>query len=265
MPSPFPGMNPYIEKPSVWQDFHTRFVTTAAERIGVLVFPRYYVRIDEYVFIHEFSAEERKPFGRPDVFLFDPGSPPPVPAGGTVAAVVAPAEVEIPAAGVDEIRHRFLEIRDQESAAVVTVLELLSPSNKASGQGREEYWNKVRRLISTTHTSLVEIDLLRGGQRLPWERLPSCDYYALVSRPADRRRDPPKADVWPVRLRDPLPGIPVPLAPGEPEVVLDLQSIIHHVYDTAGYRYSLYRSPPEPPLAPADAEWAAQFLPPGGA
>jgi hypothetical protein len=270
MPSPFPGMNPYIEKPSVWQDFHARFIAAAAERIGTLVYPRYYVRIDEYVFIHEFSADERKPLGRPDLVFTDSGG---TAGGGTpgggATAVAAPAEVGIPATAVDVIRHRFLEIRDRDSTAVVTVVELLSPSNKASGQGREEYWNKVRRLVATTYTSLVELDLLRGGVRLPWDQLPACDYYALVSRPADRRRDPPKAAVWPVRLRDPLPPIPIPLAPGEPEVTLDLQAVIHHVYDTAGYRYSLYRTPPEPPLAPDDAAWAAQILrdhlPPGGA
>jgi hypothetical protein len=264
MPSPFPGMNPYIEKPSVWQDFHARFIAAAAERIGALVLPRYFVKIDEYVFIHEFSAEERQPVGRPDVSLSKPeASAAPLPAGSALA-VAAPAEVIIPAA-VDVIRHRFLEIRDRDSMGVVTVVELLSPSNKAPGQGREEYWNKVRRLIGTTQTALVEIDLLRGGPRLPWEQLPSCDYYALVSRPADRLREPPRAAVWPVRLRDALPDVPIPLAPGEPEVMFDLQGVIHHVYDTAGYRYSVYRGAPEPPLAPADAAWAAQFLPPGGA
>jgi hypothetical protein len=175
--------------------------------------------------------------------------------------VAAPAEVFTPTA-VDEVRQRYLEIRDRQSKRVVTVVELLSPSNKDPGDGRDQYWNKTRLLLNTTYTGLVEIDLLRGGPRLPWGNLPTCDYYAIVSRAEARQLDPPRAAVWPIRLRDPLPPIPIPLLPGEPEPMLDLQSIIHHIYDAAGYQLFIYESDPEPPLAPADAVWAAQVLHP---
>lgn len=258
MPSPFPGMNPYIERPDVWKDFHTRFMALAAERIAAQVLPRYFVKIDEHVYIHELSAAERRPFGRPDLSVY-PGEPDH--ASPPVAVLPAPAEVFMPPA-VDEVRQRYLEIRDRQSKQEVTILELLSPSNKNPGEGRDQYWAKTRLLLTTTLTGLVEIDLLRGGPRLPWGNLPSCDYYALVSRAADRRQESPRASVWPIRLRDPLPTVPIPLRPGETEPLLDLQAIVHQIHDAAGYRLFIYDTPPEPPLAPADAVWAAQLLQP---
>src|SRR5262249_3643083 len=122
-------------------------------------------------------------------------------------------------------------------------------------------WNKTRLLLTTTQTGLVEIDLLRGGPRLPWVGLPTCDYYAIVSRASGRSEDPPRADVWPIRLRDPLPSIPIPLLPAEPQPLLHLPAALHHIYDP-GYSLFIYAPPPEPPLAPADAVWAIQLLHP---
>ncbi len=260
MPSPFPGMNPYIEQPAVWQDFHARFMTLAAERIGDQVEPRYYVKIEEHIFIHELSADERRPFGRPDLSVHPFDSSAPV-ASGEAAVAVAPATVTMPTA-VDEVAQRFLEIRDRQTRQVVTVVELLSPANKDRNSGREQYWNKARLLVTATQTGFVEIDLLRGGHRIPWAGLPTCDYYALVSRSADRALDPARADVWPVRLRDPLPTIPIPLLPGEPEPTLDLQSLVHRIYDSGRYRMFIYDTPPEPLLSPAEAAWAVQLLHP---
>src|SRR5207248_1354323 len=83
------------------------------------------------------------------------------------------------------------------------------------GAHRDQYLAEVKRVLAS-RTNCVEIDLLRGGPRMPWEDLPTCDYYAIVSRYQHRVEDPPRADVWPIRLRDPLPTIPVPLRPGEP-------------------------------------------------
>ena len=95
---------------------------------------------------------------------------------------------------------------------------------------------------------------------MTWDRLPECNYYAIVSRHAARTSDDPQADLWPIRIRDKLPSIPVPLRPGEPEPTLDLQAIVHRIYDAAGYQMFLYQSDPEPPLSVADAAWAAQIL-----
>ncbi len=252
MPSPFPGMNPYIEQPAAWQDFHTRFITLAAEVIGNQIAPRYFVKIEEHVFIHELSSDERRPFGRPDMSVVPQSGRDTTSSTGT--AVAGPTTVFVPAA-VDEVPQRYLEVRDRQTREVITVIELLSPSNKGPGENREQYWNKTRLLLSRTNTSLVEIDLLRGGPRLPWVDMPTCDYYALVCRPAER----PRVQFWPVRLRELLPPIPIPLRTGETEPMLDLQALVHRIYDTGHYQLFIYGSDPEPPLSAADAVWAAQI------
>lgn len=255
MPSPFPGMNPYIEQPAVWQDFHTRFMSTAVEVIGAQVEPRYFVKIEEHLFVHERFESQWSPFGRPDLSVLPGDETAPVPFGG--ATVIAPATVFTPDAVEEEVQ-RYLEIRDRQSREVVTVIELLSPSNKDSKEGRQQYWNKTRLLLSRTTSNLVEIDLLRGGPRLPWREMKECDYYALVSRVSER----PRVGFWPVRLREALPTIPIPLRPDEPEPTLDLQALLHRIYDAGRYRLFIYDTAPEPPLRAADAVWAALLLNP---
>jgi hypothetical protein len=248
-------MNPYIEQPAVWQDFHTRFMSTAAEVIGAQVRPRYFVKIEEHLFVRERSAGERRPFGRPDVSILSGNQTVPVPSTGT--AIAAPAVVFTPDAVEEEVQ-RYLELRDRQTREVVTVVELLSPSNKDTKEGRTQYLNKLRPLLNRTSTNLVEIDLLRCGPRMPWRELKECDYYALVSRANER----PQVGFWPFRLRDPLSPIPIPLRPGEPEPVLDLQALIHRIYDAGSYELFIYDSDPEPPLSASDAVWAAQILHP---
>lgn len=259
MPSPFPGMNPYIERPDVWNDFHDSFIPAAREMLVPQIRPRYYVRIEEHLFIHEPSAKERFALGRPDLSVHP--SPGTTPAGTGGIVLAAPASVGLPVV-VEEERLPFLEIRDRDRHEVVTVVELLSPANKATGAHRDQYLAKVQRVLAS-RTNFVEIDLLRAHPRMPWAGLPKCDYYAIVSRPADRRGDPPHASLWPLTLRDPLPTIPIPLRPGEPEPTLDLQAVLNRIYDAAGYQMFLYSSDPEPPPCP-DAVWAAQILHPTG-
>jgi hypothetical protein len=107
MPSPFPGMNPFLEQEQIWHDFHERFCPLAAELLTRQVRPHYVVRIDEQVYIHE-------------------------------------VQVRLPA--VDIQRQSFLEIRDRASREFVTVLELLSPSNKYAGPDRDQYLLSFRRI-----------------------------------------------------------------------------------------------------------------------
>jgi hypothetical protein len=252
MPSPFPGMNPYLEQEDAWHDFHERFMPLAAELLNAQVGPDYIVKIDEHLFIHELPQQPRSFVGRGDVTVSEtrPGD-----RTGTAAATVeAPAEVGLPQ--VDVEGQSFLEIRDRRNRQLIAVLELLSPSNKNPGPDREQYLHKRNRLLrSSAH--LVELDLLRGGPRLPLEGLPPCDYYALVSR-AERR---PRAGVWPVRLRERLPVVPVPLRAGDADLRLDLQEVLHRIHDAAGYAKFIYDSEPAPPLAADEQAWARQFLP----
>lgn len=257
MPSPFPGMNPYLEQPAAWKDFHTRFIPAAAAVIGRQVRPRYFVKIEEHLYIHEPPARRRFPLGQPEVSVHTHrGTPPVVPAGGPVA--VAPGRVGMPAPVAEETVP-YLEVIDRDNREVVAVVELLSPSNKETGPNRDQYRAKMQRLLAS-RTAVVEIDLLRGGPRMPWAGLPACDYYAVVSRPDARSADPPQADIWPVRLREPLPRVPVPLRPGDAEASLDLQLLVHQLYDDADYGLYVYATPPEPRLRPDDAAWARGVL-----
>lgn len=253
MPSPFPGMNPYLEQADVWHDFHQSFIPLIREILSAQVRPAYMVRVEEYLFIHELGELERDRIGRSDVSVTRN------PAGGGVQTAGA-----LPAAPsrsrwtppVDVERHSFVEVRDRHDRGLVTVIELLSPSNKRPGADRTQYLAK-RRQLWHSPAHLVEIDLLRGYPRLPLDELPECDYSVMVSR-AEKR---PEVDLWPLRLRDRLPEIPVPLRPPDPDARLDLQAVLHRVYDAAGYEDYIYGTDPEPPLAAADVAWAQQFVP----
>jgi hypothetical protein len=139
---------------------------------------------------------------------------------------------------------------------VVTVIELLSPTNKYAGPDRDQYLAK-RRQVIRSRMHLVEIDLLRGGPRMPVAGLKACDYCVIVSRAEER----PRVGLWELELRNPLPPVVVPLPPPRCQVLLDIQAVIHSVYDEAGYEYYIHNGQPQPPLSPEDADWANPFLP----
>jgi Protein of unknown function (DUF4058) len=132
---------------------------------------------------------------------------------------------------------------------------VLSPTYKRRGPDREQYLAKRGNLLRGL-VHLVEIDLLRGGPRLPFEEAPESDYYIMVSRSEER----PKAEFWPVQLRERLPEVPVPLRQPWPDVRLDLQQVLDTVYDRAGYKKFIYRGSPQPPLNADAAAWAAGLL-----
>jgi hypothetical protein len=165
----------------------------------------------------------------------------------------------LPFPTVETEREIYLEIVDRRERRVVTVLELLSPANKTPGPDYNAYVGK-RRSVLASQSHLVEIDLRRGGTRPTLPELPSCDYYALVSRYELR---PGKVDLWPIRLRELLPVIPIPLAAPDPDIQLDLQALLHRVYDAADYGKYVYTQAPQPPLAPDDAAWAQALVPQG--
>jgi hypothetical protein len=247
-------MNPYLEQEDVWHNFHEQFMPHVMEVLVPQVRPGYIIKIDEHVYIHELPADERWFLGRADISLTQARTPP---SGSTTGALLeAPAYGHIPPA-VDIVRQSFLEIRDRRNREVVTIIELLSPSNKETGPDREQYLAKRRSLLASS-VHFVEIDLLRGGPRLPLQDLPDCDYYALVSRCEER----PRVALWPIRVRDHLPVIPIPLRAPDPPARLDLQAILHHLYDAGGYEDYIYTGTPRPPLHPEDAAWAQQLVPP---
>jgi hypothetical protein len=160
--------------------------------------------------------------------------------------------VEIP------VDHWYLEVRLAGTGRLVTVIEVLSPWNKSPGRGRRDYLKK-RRHTFQTRTSLVEIDLLRGGRPMPLEpRQPvESDYRILISRGASR----PRARLYAFGVRQPIPAIPIPLLPEDPEPSLELNAVVHALYDRARFDLRLdYTSPPVPPLGEEDAAWARAIV-----
>jgi hypothetical protein len=253
MASPFPGMNPYLEQSSVWEDFHQSLITEIRESIAAQVRPAFLVKIEERVFIHEPSSEERgRLLGKPDVAIIGSRHPS-FALAETVPDRLAAIIATIP--DVDIEKHSFIEIRDRQNRELVTMIEVLSPSNKRHGPDREQYLMK-RSVLLCSPVSIVEIDLLRGGPRLPMDGVPACDYCAMVSRRSLR----PNIEVWPIQLRDPLPILPIPLKGEVPDAKLDLQALLNRVYDAAGYEDYIYESPPEPPLPESDAAWSQAIL-----
>jgi Protein of unknown function (DUF4058) len=252
MPSPFPGMNPYFEQAAHWQDFHNEFLSTLRRQLAPRVTPDYFVHLEEHLYIHDLPAEPRRPVGRADLSVArlatTPAGPP------ALAMLEAPAEVRLPAQDLERVA--FLEIRDRRGRELVAVIELLSPSNKRGGEDRELYLAKRRELIRS-EAHLVEIDLLRGWQPLPLEGRPECDYSVLVSR-AGRR---PDAEFWPIRLREPLPVIPIPLRAPDADARVDLQEVLHKTYDGPGYEHVIYLGSPDPPLSEEESAWARPFIP----
>jgi len=249
MSSPFPGMDPYLENEEVWHDFHERFIPALAEALGPQVRPNYIVKIDEHAYIHELPSDQRRLIGRPDLLVS--GSSTPAKTAGATAE--APIYGQLPLA-VDVERQPYIEIRDRATREIVTVVEILSPSNKCVGADRDQYLGKREQFLRST-ASFVEIDLLRGNPRLPVEGLPPCDYYAMVSRPEDR----PRVELWPMNLRDPLKPVPIPLRAGDADATLDLQQVLGRVHDAACYQDYIYQNAPQPPLSADDARWVARL------
>jgi hypothetical protein len=249
MKSPFPGMDPYLEQPGTWSDFHATFYVEIKAALNTILPPGFVARSDQYIWIHEPAAHDRMLLGKPDAYVAEPHAGVASRAG---TALAAPATIVLPA--VRREGNRYLKILDVHHHRVVTVLEVLSPSNKESGPDREAYLMKRNEYLATG-VNLIELDLLRGGQRMPWGDAapPTTDYYVMISRAWEF----PKAGIWAFTLREPLPPIPIPLAADAAEPTLDLQTCFDHAFARGRYETEIdYRRPPALPLTENDAQWA---------
>ncbi|MCW5853506.1 MAG: DUF4058 family protein [Anaerolineae bacterium] len=251
MPSPFPGMDPYLEGPH-WMTVHHALSGEIYRWLAPRVRPRYIVYFEERLVM---DTLENLIVARsaivPDVSLVGRR---PEASGQPAATLTAPLELETVMPAL--VPHVTIEIRDAQNRQLVTAIEVLSPTNK-QGEGRREYLEKrARLLMSSAH--LLEIDLLRQGQRVPMqERLPPYPYFVFLSRVNKR----PLTDVWPIQFDQPLPTVPVPLLPGDADVPLDLQAVFTATYDIGGYDLVFdYRSPPQVPLDGKWATWAEERL-----
>lgn len=249
MPTPFPGMDPYIES-WIWGSFHSNLITAIYDRLNPRL-PKRFIASTE-LFVWRVDNSERLLMGGPDVFVSDRD---PVPGSGGVATLAAPINTVLP--GVVR-KQRYVKIIDSEERRVVAVIEILSPSNKTGGEDGQMYRLKRGEYLASG-ISLVEIDLLRAGQRPPLgdPAPPISDYYVLVHRGWERSR----IGIWPVSVRETLPLMPIPLDPDVAELMIDLRACIDHVYDFGRYAEQLdYSKPPKPPLREPDATWARDLL-----
>jgi hypothetical protein len=263
MPTPFPGMDPYLEESGLWPDVHHRLITVASDLLVEQLRPRYYVRIEDRVFISDEDDVGREVI-IPDLRVVEPNPPwNTTPAGsglvsGGNGATATIEPVEATTLLDEEIREPRIEIIDRDQRSVVTVIEIISPTNKVRGsRGRANYEEK-RHEVMRSPSHWVEIDLLRGGSPITArELLPPHDYLVHVSRVSRR----PRGLVWPIPLDRRLPVISVPLRGNDPDARLDLQAVLNTAYDRAAYDLQLdYRAEPRPPLRPEQADWAAALL-----
>lgn len=255
MACPFPGIDPYIEDQD-WEDFHTRFNVGLSDVLAPPLRPKYLVRVERRVYVE--TTDELSQPRRSDVAIIAGQQ-----SSGAVGLATAPAgtlitPVECTVPMPVERREAYLVIREQETQQVVTIIETLSPSNKRRGSmGRREYLAK-RNEILRSPTHLVEVDLVRQGERMPLEGpIARGHYYALVSRQDAR----PRVDVFAWPMDAPLPEIPIPLQAGDADAAVNLQTVYRSVYERAGYDLSLaYQRELASPLADRDRQWVRERL-----
>jgi hypothetical protein len=261
MHSPFPGMDPYLENPALWSDVHHNLITECQGLLSSQLRPKYVVKVEERVYIASESDEEPSTQVRvPDIEVAS--------RTGWESAPFSPGdeatELEVPEPLVattwfeEEVHEAYLTIVDRASEDAVTVIEILSPANKVPNSPGRESFEQKRRQVMYSPTHWVEIDLLRGTRmvRVP-RKAGQYQYVIHVSRRTQR----PRGQLWPIRLPQRLPIIPIPLKAGDPDGRLDLQAALDAAYDRVGYDLRIdYRKEPRPPLDKKLAEWADQLL-----
>jgi hypothetical protein len=252
MPSPFPGMDSYLEG-SLWMSVHSQLASAFVRQLNPQLLPRY-IALSERRHVMEMPEDSEVTVAPiyPDVAVVR--SEPVGESRGATGTISAP--LRMATLMRTPVPHVTVTIRDVANRKLVAVIEVLSPTNKR-GEGYGEYVDRRERILrSSAH--LIEIDLLRKGQRVPMQRkLPSVPYFVFLSRAHQR----PLTEVYPIPLDQPLPQVPVPLLPGDADAQLDLQQALAVVYDECGLNYmSDYSKPPEVSLSPEQATWVDEHL-----
>ncbi len=255
MPSPFPGMDPWLESPDIWPGFHDKLINETVRIMQPQLRARgYYIDSGERVWLAE---PGRLVIPDDVVFSVRPSSKV---SGPAVALLEVDEPIRVRHESV-ELRETYAEIFDARGHKLVTGIEFLSPTNKSDRQGRELYQRKQQELAAAG-VNLVEVDLIRNGphvmdvpeevveSRRPWEYLVN-----LVRRGSDEYQ------FYAIPLRSPLPRVRIPLREGDEDAVLDLQDVFQQACGYGPYPERIdYTSPPSPPLSPEDDAWADQIL-----
>jgi len=248
MQCPFPGMDPYLEDPSIWPDFHAALINAIRESILDRLPAGYDARIDERVrlVIPEGPARTRYP----DVGITRRSDAEFATTSTATAAVLEPVELS----EFESVRTYYIRVVHGPERDLVTTIDLLSPANKTRG-GLSEHEEKRVELIHAG-VNVVELKLLIGGERPALQsNWPAGEYYALVVRGGRK----PQAGVIAWSLRSPLPTVPIPLRPPDPDVLLDLAAAFQLAYERGRYPRRLnYIGPPAAPLIDEDRAWALE-------
>ncbi len=272
MPSIFPGMDPYLEAPWIWPDFHNSFADEIRRMLNEQLPQNYFAQLEARSELGIRAA--KKWIIAPDIAVIQSWRNP-RPAlqddGGGVAVAL---DEKTTVSNVPKfIRVNFkrepvtvtaVAIRNTQTAnEVVTLIEIVSPANKRPGPDLDNYMKRTREILDSTTTSLVEIDLLRNGER-PWAQDESVDeclseleysteYMVMASRSWCRS----DGEMYPISIYHQLPVIAIPLCEDEPDVPIDLQAAFNRTYDGGPYRRGAvdYSKRPYPPLNDEHELW----------
>jgi Protein of unknown function (DUF4058) len=245
MPSPFPGMDPYLEG-YLWPDVHNALANKIRQQLTPKLRPRYAVRLEVYV-VEDRMPENEVGILYPDVEVMQLRQQRDRATISASSLAVTPAPLTLPIVQPVPARITNVEIRDVAQNSLVTCIEILSPVNKCE-PGLTAYWQKRQRLYQAG-VHLVELDLLRRGTRpFGHPQMPDVAYAIAVTRSRSGFME-----VWPLTLPESLPIIPIPLRSPDPDVPLDLSTALREVYDEAAYELSInYRDSPPPALSEGD-------------
>lgn len=249
-------MNPYLENPDLWSEVHHRLISAIASSIFPHLPPTYRVAIEKRVYTQ--VPEDSILVGIPDVSVLSQ-RPTSMPTAAPTLTLPQTTEqsltVTLPIP--EEIREGYLEIRDMATGAVITAIEVLSPTNKRAGKGRNAYLSKRETILGST-THLVEIDLLRESTPMPIiENLPRSHYRILISCSEQR----PKGSLFSFNLPQSIPVIKIPLRPADIPPELNLQTLLEDLYEEARYDLAIdYNIDPIPALSESDRAWCQAIL-----
>lgn len=221
MPSPFPGMDPYLEDEALWPVFHRQLVQCLYQILLPGLVDRYRARVAQRHYVTEQA-------------LF--------------TSVVR-----------EEHHEDYIEVRQRTDNRLVTLVDIVSPINKTTSAGRKAYLEK-RLEGRAANASLVEIDLVLQGQpTLEYSRdgLPDWDYAVTVTRSTQ----PERYEIYTATLQKRLPRFRLPLSPDDRDTVLDLHTAFTRCYDQGGFASKIdYSRNPSTTLSDEDRKWLDELL-----
>ncbi len=257
MKSPFPGMDPYLE--SHWGDVHASMAIYARDQLRAQMPPDLKVRVEEYIAVEDAEPLNDTRHYVPDVRVHE-RAPQSATLSESISATAVADEPWIVSRYIEPPTQREIRISDaKEGGRLVTVIEILSPTNKTSG--RADYRRKQEELLEGG-VNLVEIDLQRGGAWViaALKELTREEYQGPYRICVVRASDSHQAEMYRASYATRLPKVRIPLRPSDADAVLDVQALVDLAYSNGGYEDTNYRHEPDPPLLPEEQAWADKLL-----